>query len=104
MAEFFEKFMREMSRKLPEQGTRPGIGRKVVCGLLCLFIVLYLAGCGGKTWRKGGTPGTKAYTVRGKTYRPLKSAHGFVEEGLASWYGPGFHGKKNRQWRVLQSE
>jgi rare lipoprotein A len=32
--------------------------------------------------------------VHGKTYYPLQSARGFVEEGLASWYGPGFHGKK----------
>lgn len=55
---------------------------------------MLLAGCGGKSsWRKGGVPGTKPYTVLGKTYYPLKSAHGFVEEGVASWYGPGFHGK-----------
>lgn len=36
----------------------------------------------------------KPYTVWGKTYYPLKSAHGFVEEGVASWYGKDFHGKK----------
>lgn len=63
--------------------------------LVMLAACLILAGCGGsRSWRKGGTPGTKPYTVRGKTYYPLKSAHGFVEEGHASWYGPGFHGKK----------
>lgn len=61
--------------------------------LAALLLCLSLAGCGSKSWRKGGTPGTKPYTVRGKTYYPLKSAHGFVEEGVASWYGPGFHGK-----------
>ena len=63
-------------------------------GLLCCALVV--AGCGGgsrSSWRKGGVAGTKPYTVRGKTYYPLKSAHGFVEEGVASWYGPGFHGK-----------
>lgn len=59
-----------------------------------LALCLALSACGGGSWRKGGTPGTKPYTVRGKTYYPLKSAHGFVEEGVASWYGPGFHGKK----------
>lgn len=59
-----------------------------------LLLCCALAGCGSRSWRKGGTPGTKPYTVRGKTYYPLKSAHGFVEEGVASWYGPGFHGKK----------
>lgn len=36
----------------------------------------------------------KPYTVLGQTYYPLKSAHGFVEEGVASWYGSDFHGKK----------
>ncbi|MDR1947095.1 MAG: septal ring lytic transglycosylase RlpA family protein [Desulfovibrio sp.] len=41
-----------------------------------------------------GARGTKAYTVRGKTYYPLLSSHSFREEGIASWYGPDFHGKK----------
>lgn len=64
--------------------------------LLLALCALLLAGCGsrgGGSWRKGGVTGTKPYTVRGKTYYPLKSAHGFVEVGEASWYGPGFHGK-----------
>lgn len=52
-----------------------------------------LAGCGGGSWRQGGIAGTKPYTVRGKTYYPLASARGFVEEGIASWYGEKFHGK-----------
>lgn len=33
------------------------------------------------------------YEVFGVTYRPLTSALGFRERGLASWYGPGFHDK-----------
>lgn len=61
--------------------------------VLALAAVCQLCACGTSSWRKGGVPGTKPYTVRGKTYYPLKSAHGFVEEGIASWYGPGFHGK-----------
>ena len=64
--------------------------------LLLALCALLLVGCGsrgGGSWRKGGVTGTKPYTVRGKTYYPLKSAHGFVEVGEASWYGPGFHGK-----------
>ncbi|VAW62485.1 Septum-associated rare lipoprotein A [hydrothermal vent metagenome] len=36
----------------------------------------------------------ESYTVRGKTYRVLKTATGFSEEGVASWYGTKFHGKK----------
>lgn len=36
----------------------------------------------------------KPYQVRGKTYYPLLSAHGYEERGIASWYGPSFHGRK----------
>lgn len=63
--------------------------------LACGLIITLLAGCAQKqpTSYKGGTRGSKPYTIAGKTYYPLKSAHGFVEEGIASWYGPGFHGK-----------
>lgn len=62
--------------------------------LALLFVALCLAGCSTKSAvYKGGSRGTKPYTIAGKTYYPLKSAHGFVEEGIASWYGPGFHGK-----------
>jgi rare lipoprotein A len=32
------------------------------------------------------------YTVLGKRYAVLDSAEGFVERGVASWYGPTFHG------------
>lgn len=34
-----------------------------------------------------------SYKVLGKTYRPMKSAAGFRERGVASWYGPNFDGK-----------
>lgn len=36
----------------------------------------------------------KPYTINGKTYYPLPSAEGYEEECIASWYGPGFHGKE----------
>lgn len=32
------------------------------------------------------------YKVRGKTYHVMASNQGFVEEGIASWYGAKFHG------------
>ena len=32
------------------------------------------------------------YEVYGKRYQVLASADGFVERGVASWYGPDFHG------------
>ncbi|MDO4435606.1 MAG: septal ring lytic transglycosylase RlpA family protein [Cardiobacteriaceae bacterium] len=35
-----------------------------------------------------------SYTVRGKQYHAMKDAKGFEQYGKASWYGPGFHGRK----------
>ncbi len=57
----------------------------------CAWLMLSLVSCASKP--KSTVTGTKPYTVRGQKYYPLQSAHGFVEEGVASWYGPGFHGK-----------
>lgn len=52
----------------------------------------------GSPAKKGGT--YKPYTVLGQTYYPLGSAEGYAETGVASWYGPNFHGKKtaNGEW------
>jgi len=35
----------------------------------------------------------KPYQVCGKTYHPLLTAQGYEEKGIASWYGPSFHGR-----------
>ncbi len=59
--------------------------------LCCLGVCLSLMSCASKP--KSTVTGTKPYTVRGQKYYPLQTADGFVEEGVASWYGPGFHGK-----------
>ncbi len=77
---------------------------RAVCLLFTIILPVAAAGCtlgGSKPTApiqtgpvKKGAPGTKPYTIRGRTYHPLLSAHGFREEGVASWYGPDFHGKK----------
>ena len=41
---------------------------------------------------KYGNP--SSYVVFGKRYYTLPSSHGFVERGIASWYGKKFHGKR----------
>ncbi len=41
---------------------------------------------------KYGNP--DSYVVFGKRYYVMDSAHGFSERGIASWYGPNFHGKR----------
>jgi len=37
---------------------------------------------------------TVKYRVRGKTYTVLRSSVGYHKFGIASWYGPHFHGKR----------
>jgi rare lipoprotein A len=36
----------------------------------------------------------------GKTYYPLPSSEGYVEKGVASWYGRQFHGRKTSNGEV----
>lgn len=75
--------------------TRRACPRGNIIIITLLISAILISGCASqKSMRRGGIPGSKPYTVGGKTYYPLKSAHGFVEEGMASWYGPGFHGKQ----------
>lgn len=40
------------------------------------------------------TPTQRPYVVFGTRYQPIPSAEGFIEEGMASWYGKDFHGRK----------
>lgn len=42
---------------------------------------------------KGAFKVGKPYNVQGKTYYPQET-YDYVETGVASWYGPGFHSKK----------
>jgi len=41
---------------------------------------------------KYGNPAS--YEIAGRRYRTLSSSQDYVERGVASWYGPGFHGKR----------
>ena len=41
---------------------------------------------------KYGNP--KSYEVFGKRYYVMESSEGFVEKGIASWYGTKFHGRR----------
>ncbi len=44
--------------------------------------------------------GNRTYSVLGKTYRVRDSAEGYVEEGMASFYGNKFHGRKTSNHEV----
>jgi rare lipoprotein A len=75
--------------------------------LLFLFIgLLVLGGCteaqlfshvakksAGTSGNQGNFKIGKPYKVEGKWYQPQED-YSLVETGIASWYGPGFHGKR----------
>jgi rare lipoprotein A len=70
---------------------------------LALLVVL-VAGCASKVANvRQDSPkdSAKSYTVLGKTYCPMKTVKaGYTQDGIASWYGPGFHGKKTATGEV----
>ena len=69
---------------------------------LLLLLLVLTACCGGPSYkvRVLDTPGSdlkgtqKPYEVNGERYDPVRNADGYREEGLASWYGKDFHGRK----------
>ena len=68
--------------------------------LAALPCLLLLTACGRPATYPTGRvydtvpPTQRPYIINGKTYYPLPSAQGFVESGIASWYGGKFHGRK----------
>lgn len=76
--------------------------KRSTLALLGLLVTLMLAACSQPTYRTRviDSPETrelkghqKPYMVNGKLYAPLRDHSGFVQEGIASWYGRDFHGK-----------
>ncbi len=76
-------------------------GATKALGVALILAVLIGSGCAPKKPPSPGvTPGSppplgtqKPYQINGVWYYPIPSAEGFREEGLASWYGPDFHGR-----------
>ena len=81
--------------------------RNVSFIVVLAFLLPLLSHCGGSrrdeslrgSWSSSspskGIPATqRPYTIDGITYYPIPSAKNFSEQGIASWYGPGFHGRK----------
>ena len=42
----------------------------------------------------------RPYKINGRTYYPLPYSHGFSQEGIASWYGRKFHGRKTSNGEI----
>ena len=64
----------------------------VICitGATCLLVALW--GCAPKRTPSAARP--KPYRVNKKWYQPISNAKDFRQTGIASWYGPKFHGRK----------
>ncbi len=63
-----------------------------------VFIILLMVGCSNDRYDghyKVGSP----YKIKNKTYHP-KDVKQYEQIGLASWYGPGFHGKRTANKEV----
>lgn len=43
----------------------------------------------------------RPYQIAGRTYKPYEKSLGYSREGLASWYGPSFHGRKTANGEVF---
>ncbi len=67
--------------------------------VLVLF-ALSLCGCASNSsFVKSGK--SKMYVINGKSYQPMKTVKvGYKQKGVASWYGPGFHGKKTASGEI----
>ncbi len=50
------------------------------------------------------TSGERTYRVMGQTYRVMGSSKGFVQRGIASWYGTKFHGRKTASGEIYDME
>ncbi len=71
--------------------------------LIWLASLLALAGCSSTPTTRDAVPRAEPYSkygnpasyeVLGKRYEVMTDNRGYRETGIASWYGPGFHGKR----------
>lgn len=60
--------------------------------LVLCAAALALTACGAAPKAPSGVKVGKPYTIDGQTYYPEYDPH-YDRSGMASWYGPGFHGK-----------
>jgi rare lipoprotein A len=80
-------------------------------GLATALLALALAGCSSKPPNTARSPDDgrgsykigKPYTVDGITYYPAEDLS-YSETGIASWYGPGFHGRNTASGEVYDQE
>lgn len=71
--------------------------------LLCSGLLVSCAAQEKYTYRSDSAlprRGVKPYTINGERYEPLSSHEGFVQGGIASWYGSDFHGRETSSGEI----
>jgi rare lipoprotein A len=71
--------------------------RRILSGAALWAGILIFVACSGQSYAPAPptSPGQpKPYRVNGRWYQPISHARGFEQEGVASWYGRKFHGRK----------
>lgn len=79
-------------------GNRKKAGRWVLP--LCSVCLLLLQACASPPPPSTPKGHPKPYRVYGTWYKPLPDARGFSEQGVASWYGKKFHGRKTSNGEI----
>ncbi|WP_197910462.1 septal ring lytic transglycosylase RlpA family protein [Desulfosarcina ovata] len=89
---------------IPSVSTRRGA--RGLMRMLCAIVLLLVSACTSSpptvsTPPPATAPGQpKPYRVYGTWYKPLSDAQGFSQQGVASWYGRKFHGRKTSSGEV----
>ncbi len=85
---------------------------RLVLLFLGLLPLVCCSGCGSKKpvtrppisgtgKQRAKTPATqRPYVIKGITYYPIPSAKGYREQGIASWYGEPFHGRRTSNGEI----
>ena len=81
-------------------------GRRWLAPATLSVVALAMAGCGSSSIYRDDQTASKGrykpyrpyvvgvpYTIKGIRYEPKENLN-YRETGIASWYGPGFHGKR----------
>jgi rare lipoprotein A len=87
---------------IPPFFSGPGLFGSLFRSLILAGVVFSLVFTGSpSTAQTKKIPATqRPYVINSKTYYPIPTAEGYTKEGIASWYGPGFHGRKTSNGEV----
>lgn len=76
---------------------------KAITTCAIFSVLLFLSACGDSNPVFNGQKIGKPYQINGKTYNPAANST-YDKVGDASWYGPGFHGKRTANGEVFDQD